>query len=122
MPISRLSIPRYKKSVPLVEYNSEIRCELLRLPIWKYQLICKIFFVGNSDNDEVSSPFFPSKLKLSKKFVDLSDTFSLQEMTINSDSGEETDDSQNLELLPPSMRKQYANKFINFVCCFNAKV
>lgn len=78
-------------------------------------------FPQNSDDDEVSSPFFPSKSKPSTK-LDLSDTFSLQEMTINSDSGDETDDSQNLELLPPSVRKQYVNKFINYVCCFNGKV
>lgn len=78
-------------------------------------------FVRNSDDDEVDSPFFPMKSKSMAK-VDLSDTFSLQEMTINSDSGEESDDSQNLELLPPGVRKQYVNKFINYVCCFNARI
>lgn len=75
----------------------------------------------SSDDDEVSSPFFPSKSKQTIK-LDLSDTFSLQEMTINSDTGDDSDDSQNLELLPPSIRKQYVNKFINYVCCFNAKI
>lgn len=56
---------------------------------------------------------------MSKK-LDLSDTFSLQEMTIESDSGEESGDSQNLELLPPSVRIQFLDKLVNYFCCSNS--
>lgn len=61
--------------------------------------------------------FFPVKLKSSKhQSQELSDTFSLQEMTI-----EESDDSglsQNLELLPPRSSRTFHRVFDKCFCCF----
>lgn len=78
------------------------------------------FFFSNfssSEDEEFSSPFFPTKTKTTKK-LDLSDTFSIQEMTIESDDSDgESGDSQNLELLPPSVRIKFIDKLINYFCC-----
>lgn len=74
----------------------------------------------STDEDEVSSPFFPMRTKSARK-LDLSDTFSIQEMTIESESGDESGDSQNLELLPPSVRIKFIDKIINYLCCANAE-
>lgn len=79
--------------MPLVEYNSD----------------------NNSDDDVTS--FFPIKNKAKKQ--DLSDTFSIQEMTIESD----TDDSetQYLELLPPTPSQRAFEKLLICVCCENER-
>lgn len=69
-----------------------------------------------SDDEEVVS-FFPSKTKSTKTL----DTFSIQEMTIESDSSE-SGDSQNLELLPPNGRIPFLDKLVNYFCCFNSDV
>lgn len=61
------------------------------------------------------STFFP-KSKSCRK-IDLTDTFSIQEMTIESDSDEESGDSQNLELLPPTGRTQLLDRIMNYICC-----
>lgn len=72
---------------------------------------------SSSEDEEFSSPFFPTKIKTTKK-LDLSDTFSIQEMTIESDDSDvESGDSQNLELLPPSVRIKFIDKLINYFCC-----
>lgn len=65
-----------------------------------------IFFF--SDDDDIS--FFLAKAKVKKQ--DLSDTFSIQEITIESDSD---DSSQNLELLPPN--REDANIFLSCLSC-----
>lgn len=71
----------------------------------------------SSEDEEFSSPFFPTKTKAAKK-IDLSDTFSIQEMTIESDESDgESGDSQNLELLPPSVRIKFIDKLVNYFCC-----
>ncbi|XP_031635274.1 uncharacterized protein LOC116349644 [Contarinia nasturtii] len=94
IPINRLPIPGY--TLPLVEYKSDH---------------------SDSEDEEFTSPFFPTKTKAIKK-LDLSDTFSIQEMTIESDDSDgESGDSQNLELLPPSVRIKFIDKIINYFCC-----
>lgn len=76
-----------------------------------------VLFENSSEDEEFSSPFFPTKTKLAKK-IDLSDTFSIQEMIIESDESDgESGDSQNLELLPPSVRIKFIDKLINYFCC-----
>lgn len=56
-------------------------------------------------------------MKNKAKKQDLSDTFSIQEMTIESD----TDDSetQYLELLPPTPSERAFEKLLLCVCCEN---
>ena len=73
-----------------------------------------------SDDDDIVSSFFPSRMRPPGR-VDLSDTFSIQEMTIESDSGDDSGDSQNLELLPPGARSQFLDKIINYLCCSHPK-
>lgn len=81
------------------------------------KLTKKIFDFNSSEDEEFSSPFFPMKPKSIRK-VDLSDTFSIQEMTIESDESDgESGDSQNLELLPPNVRIKFIDKIINYFCC-----
>ncbi|KAL5284249.1 hypothetical protein ACFFRR_006492 [Megaselia abdita] len=93
IPINRLKIPGSAENEPLVDYQSD-----------------------ESDEPEEMS-FFPVKLKGSKhQSQELSDTFSLQEMTI-----EDSDDSglsQNLELLPPRSSRTFDRIFERFCCCF----
>lgn len=62
-----------------------------------------------SDDDDIS--FFLAKAKIKKQ--DLSDTFSIQEITIESDTD---DSSQNLELLPPTNRDD-TNIFLSCLSC-----
>lgn len=77
------------------------------------------FKIFSSDDEEFSSPFFPTKTK-SKK-VDLSDTFSIREMIIESDeSDNDSGDSHNLELLPPSIRIKFIDKVIYYFCCLSS--
>lgn len=80
-----------------------------------------MIFLCYSEEDEVISTFFLTKSKSNKK-IDLSDTFSIQEMTIESDSGEESGDSQNLELLPPATRIQFLDRIISYLCCSNSEI
>lgn len=74
---------------------------------------------SSDEAEEIS--FFPAQLKRSKRRQqnhELTDTFSIQEMTIDSDL--ESDDSagtQNLELLLPSMKTTILDKFKG---CFDA--
>uniref|UniRef100_T1H4S8 Uncharacterized protein n=1 Tax=Megaselia scalaris TaxID=36166 RepID=T1H4S8_MEGSC len=95
IPINRLKIPGNAENEPLVDYKSD-----------------------ESEPEEMS--FFPVKLKGSKhQSQELSDTFSLQEMTI-----EESDDSgvsQNLELLPPRSSRSLYRFFDKFCCCFGRR-
>lgn len=81
--------------------------------------MCALFIY--SEEDEVISTFFPTKSKSHRK-IDLTDTFSIQEMTIESDSGDESGDSQNLELLPPTARIQFLDRLINYLCCSNSEI
>lgn len=99
IPIERLPIPGHHECVPLVEYKTE----------------------HSSDDDEASSPFFPSKLKIAKR-LDLSDTFSLQEMTVETDSDTASNDSQNLKLLSPGSRVHFFDKISNYLCCTNYRL
>lgn len=66
------------------------------------------------------STFFP-KSKSNRK-IDLTDTFSIQEMTIESDSDDESGDSQNLELLPPTGRSVFLDRIISYICCSNSEL
>lgn len=81
--------------------------------IWNF--FSSIFF--SSEDEEFSSPFFPTKPKSIRR-IDLSDTFSIQEMTIETDDSDaESGDSQNLELLPPNVRIKFIDKIVNYLCC-----
>ncbi|KAL9893230.1 uncharacterized protein ACN2A1_008457 [Glossina fuscipes fuscipes] len=93
IPISRLPIPGESQHKPLVDYNSE-----------------------SDDGEEVS--FFPHneqrKQRMNKKCPELSDTFSIQEMIIDSDL--ESNDSQNLELLTPRLKKSFIDQLSGCFC------
>ncbi|XP_004530765.1 uncharacterized protein LOC101462463 [Ceratitis capitata] len=91
IPISRLSIPGDAEQKPLVDYKSD-----------------------SSDGPEEIT-FFPAKVKNAQRKAELSDTFSIQEMTIESDLDSDDSGSQNLELLPP-LRK--ANFMESLKICF----
>ncbi|EDV92649.1 uncharacterized protein LOC6563703 [Drosophila grimshawi] len=98
IPINRLPIPGEPEQKPLVDYKSE----------------------SSDEAEEIS--FFPAQLKRVKRRQqnhELTDTFSIQEMTIESDL--ESDDSggtQNLELLLPSMKSNILDKLKScFGCC-----
>ncbi|XP_023302583.2 uncharacterized protein LOC111684603 [Lucilia cuprina] len=93
IPISRLSIPGDFEQKPLVDYKSE-----------------------SDDCEEIS--FFPNehhKVR-SKRQAELSDTFSIQEMTIDSDL--ESNDSQNLELLTPHLKRSFID-YLAMCLCFH---
>uniref|UniRef100_A0A1B0G3I5 Uncharacterized protein n=1 Tax=Glossina morsitans morsitans TaxID=37546 RepID=A0A1B0G3I5_GLOMM len=93
IPISRLPIPGESQHKPLVDYNTE-----------------------SDDGEEVS--FFPHneqrKQRMNKKCPELSDTFSIQEMIIDSDL--ESNDSQNLELLTPRLKKSFIDQLSGCFC------
>ncbi|XP_026850993.1 uncharacterized protein LOC6587602 isoform X4 [Drosophila persimilis] len=102
IPINRLPIPGEPEHKPLVDYKSE----------------------SSDDAEEIS--FFPAQLKRAKRRQqanhELTDTFSIQEMTIDSDL--ESDDSagtQNLELLLPSMKTTILDKFRNCFGCWRRR-
>ncbi|SPP80286.1 Hypothetical predicted protein [Drosophila guanche] len=102
IPINRLPIPGEPEHKPLVDYKSE----------------------SSDDAEEIS--FFPAQLKRGKRRQqanhELTDTFSIQEMTIDSDL--ESDDSagtQNLELLLPSMKSTIMDKFRSCFGCWRRR-
>jgi len=101
IPINRLPIPGEPEHKPLVDYKSE----------------------SSDEAEEIS--FFPAQLKRSKRRQqnhELTDTFSIQEMTIDSDL--ESDDSagtQNLELLLPSMKTTILDKFKGCFGCWRRR-
>lgn len=90
IPINRLQIPGHVENQPLVEYKSD-----------------------HSD-DEESLSFFPNTKTLKKQ--DFSDTFSIQELPV---SNSEDEDSQTLELVPPTSEDRFLTKLSNFFCCSN---
>ncbi|ALC46148.1 CG31051 [Drosophila busckii] len=101
IPINRLPIPGEQEQKPLVDYKSE----------------------SSDEAEEIS--FFPAQLKRAKRRQqqsELTDTFSIQEMTIESDL--ESDDSggtQNLELLLPSMKSNVLDKLKSCLCCYRRR-
>lgn len=101
IPINRLPIPGEQEQKPLVDYKSE----------------------SSDEAEEIS--FFPAQLKRAKRRQqnhELTDTFSIQEMTIESDL--ESDDSggtQNLELLLPSMKSNILDKFKSCFGCWRRR-
>ncbi|KAH8358424.1 hypothetical protein KR093_000054 [Drosophila rubida] len=101
IPINRLPIPGEQEQKPLVDYKSE----------------------SSDEAEEIS--FFPAQLKRAKRRQqnhELTDTFSIQEMTIESDL--ESDDSggtQNLELLLPSMKSNLLDKFKSCFGCWRRR-
>ncbi|XP_055906828.1 uncharacterized protein LOC129942056 [Eupeodes corollae] len=98
IPISRLQIPGYVENQPLVDYKSE-----------------------SDDQEEIS--FFPLKLKSTKK-QELSDTFSIQEIAIESEdnNSDDSDTSVNLELLPPRLKTNLLDKVLNCFYCVQGKI
>lgn len=98
IPITRLQIPGCQENVPLVEYNTDEHTD------------------DDDDCDEIS--FFPARTK-SRTKQDLSDTFSIQEMTIETDTDES--ESQNLELLPPSDGDKSIEKILSCLCCVDQR-
>ncbi|EDW81486.1 uncharacterized protein Dwil_GK11000 [Drosophila willistoni] len=101
IPINRLPIPGEAEQKPLVDYKSE----------------------SSDEAEEIS--FFPAQLKRAKRRQqnhELTDTFSIQEMTIESDL--ESDDSnatQNLELLLPSMKSNILDKLKSCFGCLRRR-
>ncbi|KAH8417459.1 hypothetical protein KR222_000261 [Zaprionus bogoriensis] len=101
IPINRLPIPGEQEQKPLVDYKSE----------------------SSDEAEEIS--FFPAQLKRAKRRQqnhELTDTFSIQEMTIESDM--ESDDSggtQNLELLLPSMKSNILDKLKSCFGCWRRR-
>lgn len=93
IPINRLPIPNRPETQPLVEYKSD-----------------------NSDDDDDGHTFFPVKLNGNKR-IDMTDTFSLQEMTIESNTDDDDDDAQNLELRFADPNDSWLNKFKRWSCC-----
>ncbi|XP_073820516.1 uncharacterized protein [Musca autumnalis] len=91
IPINRLSIPGDVEHKPLVDYKSE-----------------------SDECEEIS--FFPSHMHKSRmrKQAELTDTFSIQEMTIDSDL--ESNDSQNLELLTPHLKRSFMDYLKTCFC------
>lgn len=89
IPINRLPIPNRPETQPLVEYKS-------------------------SDCSDTEETFFPVKLSTNKR-IDMTDTFSLQEMTIESD---DEDEAQNLELrFAAPTEKNWLSKIKGWTCC-----
>ncbi|GAB0094130.1 uncharacterized protein DMENIID0001_093620 [Sergentomyia squamirostris] len=91
IPINRLQIPGHVDNQPLVEYKSD-------------------------HSDEEASPSFFALPKHLKK-QDFSDTFSLQELPVS--NSEDEDDSQTLELVPPTSEERFLTKLSNLFCCSN---
>lgn len=93
IPINRLPIPNRPETKPLVEYKSDL------------------------SDDDIEHTFFPVKLNNNKR-IDMSDTFSLQEMTIESNTDEDDDGAQNLELrFADPNDSWWLNKFRSWSCC-----
>ncbi|XP_053952306.1 uncharacterized protein LOC128859358 [Anastrepha ludens] len=88
IPINRLPIPGDSEQKPLVDYKSD----------------------SSEEPEEIS--FFPAKVKNAhrQRRTELSDTFSIQEMTIESDLDSDDSGSQNLELLPPLRKTNFLEK------------
>ncbi|XP_064550925.1 uncharacterized protein LOC135437036 [Drosophila montana] len=98
IPINRLPIPGEQEQKPLVDYKSE----------------------SSDEAEEIS--FFPAQLRRAKRRQqnpELTDTFSIQEMTIESDlDSDDSGGTQNLELLLPSMKSNILDKLKScFGCC-----
>lgn len=68
-----------------------------------------------SDCSENEETFFP--VKLHKRVVDMTDTFSLQEMTIESDNNSSDEGAQNLELRFADPTDNWLNKLRSWSCC-----
>lgn len=99
IPISRLQFPGREENQTLIEYNEV-----------------------NGDEDDLGSEearFFANKHKKTAK-QDLSDTFSIQEMTIESDSDESGSDT--LELLPPTDAQYWERIASVFPCCGSSDI
>lgn len=98
IPISRLQFPGREENQNLIEYRE----------------------TNNGDDDldddltREELRFFANKSRKSVK-QDLSDTFSIQEMTIESDSDESGSDT--LELLPPTDAQYWERIATVFPCC-----
>ncbi|KAL3286368.1 hypothetical protein HHI36_000875 [Cryptolaemus montrouzieri] len=83
IPIDRLPIPGVKEKQPLVQWDSD-----------------------ESEEDIIN--FFPISRKESRIHQEISDTFSIEEMSI---SGGEDEDEEDLHLIPPQ------TDFTSFSCC-----
>lgn len=70
--------------------------------------------LSSDECEEIS--FFPSHMHKSRmrKQAELTDTFSIQEMTIDSDL--ESNDSQNLELLTPHLKRSFVDYLKTCFC------
>ncbi|TDG51968.1 hypothetical protein AWZ03_001638 [Drosophila navojoa] len=101
IPINRLPIPGEVEQKPLVDYKSE----------------------SSDEAEEIS--FFPAQLKRAKRRQqnhELTDTFSIQEMTIESDlDSDDSGGTQNLELLLPSMKSTILDKFKSCFGCWRRR-
>lgn len=92
---------------------------------------CNLIIFSDDDDDEMNDnddelSFYPmrkSGANGSNIKHELSDTFSLQEMTImGSDDNTENDedeDSQTLEFLSPKLSPNIFDKFVKWFCCVN---
>ncbi|XP_044746028.1 uncharacterized protein LOC123307689 [Coccinella septempunctata] len=83
IPIDRLQIPGSREKQPLVQWESD-------------------------DSEEDIINFFPASRKDPRVHQEISDTFSIEEMSI---SGGEDEDEEDLHLIPPQ------KNFAKFSCC-----
>ncbi|XP_030371766.1 uncharacterized protein LOC115622038 [Scaptodrosophila lebanonensis] len=101
IPINRLPIPGELEQKPLVDYKSE----------------------SSDEAEEIS--FFPAQLKHAKRRQqnhELTDTFSIQEMTIDSDlDSDDSGGTQNLELLLPSMKSTIFDRLKSCFGCWRRR-
>ena len=116
IPISRLPIPGDQEQKPLVDYKSDRYLYAFKhyTTHQSYSNMYNPLHLLSDECEEIS--FFPEQqLKgRSKRHAELSDTFSIQEMTIDSDL--ESNDSQNLELLTPRLKRNFIDYLATCFC------
>lgn len=132
MPINRLKIPGQHEILPLVEYKSGHRYYERKTDI-VCNMVIFLFDCGCSDEDQYDDDdedisFYPI-LKSGGGAIkhELSDTFSLQEMTIMgtdddlTENEDDDDDSQTLEFLSPKLGRSSGimNTIVKCFCCIN---
>lgn len=117
IPISRLPIPGDQEQKPLVDYKSDrylFDFESYTTQQSYSNILYNPLHLISDECEEIS--FFPEQqLKgRSKRHAELSDTFSIQEMTIDSDL--ESNDSQSLELLTPRLKRNFIDYLATCFC------
>lgn len=146
MPVSRMRIPGQADCLPLVDYRQDYFLWDLHFAYSKYEIRRddKHNRSGDIDDNEDDVDFYPIPKKSSaNKQHELSDTFSLHEMTIcdsddededatnvdtrtgaifDDDDDEDDDDSQTLEFLSPKLvrGRSWKDSCSQLFCCGNS--